>query len=468
MFTREQLSRLDKNILVDLILSYQEQVLSLSKRVCELEQKLNKNSSNSSKPPSSDGPAKPKPKSLRKHSKKKSGGQKGHKGHNLKQTEKPDYVVPLPITSCSCCADLTHEPVAGYISRQVFELPQPKLEATEYRGEIKLCPKCGLSNSASFPENISSPAQYGPRFRGLLAYLHNQQLIPPNRISQMMNDLYSAPVSEATVFDASRRSYDNLAPFETAVMETLCKSPILNVDESGVRTAGKLHWLHTASTKTLTFFGVHEKRGAEAMDHFNILPNFCGHLIHDFWEPYLSYNCKHGLCNAHHLRELTFLFEQQEQVWAKNMFDLLLAMNDFACLQHKQLTEKQKDPWIKKYRYLIAEGWVCNPLPDPPLKKKRGRTKKTKAQNLLERLGDHESSVLAFLHDINVPFSNNLAEQDIRMIKVRLKISGCFRTIQGAKYFARIRSYLSTARKQNRNILDSITEAISGHPFVPA
>ena len=205
------------------------------------------------------------------------------------------------------------------------------------------------------------------------------------------------------------------------------------------------------------------------MDHFNILPNFCGRLIHDFWKPYLSYNCKHGLCNAHHLRELTFLFEQQDQAWAKNMFDLLLAMNHFVSKQSEQLTAKQKMPWIKKYRDLIAEGWKYNPLSDPPLKKKkRGRPKRTKTQNLLIRLGEHESSVLAFLHDINVPFSNNLAEQDIRMIKVRLKISGCFRTIQGAKYFARIRSYLSTARKQNRNILDSITEAISGHPFIPA
>lgn len=469
MFTREQLLSLDKNILADIIPALQEQVLSLTERVSELEQKINKNSKNSSKPPSSDGLAKPKPKSLRKPSKKKNGGQKGHKGHNLKQAEKPDHVVPLSVTSCSCCADLTHEPVIEYISRQVFELPQPKLEITEYRGEIKLCPKCGLSNRASFPKNVNSPTQYGPRFRGLLAYLHNQQLIPPNRISQMMNDLYKAPVSEATVFDASFRSYQNLAPFETAVVEALCKSPILNVDESGVRTKGKLHWLHTASTKAVTFFGIHEKRGTEAMDNFDILPNFDGRLIHDFWKPYFSYDCKHALCHAHHLREITFLFEQQGQIWAKNMFDLLLDMNDFVSKQNEQLTEEQKDPWIKKYRNLIIEGWKCNPLSELPLqKKKQGRPKRTKAQNLLGRLDDHESSALAFLHDINVPFSNNLAEQDIRMIKVRLKISGCFRTIQGAKYFARIRSYLSTARKQNRNILDSITEAISGHPFIPA
>ena len=468
MFTREQLTSLDKNILVDIILTLQEQVLLLTKRVSELEHKLNKNSSNSSKPPSSDGLAKPKPKSLRKPSNKKTGGQKGHEGHNLKQIEKPDHLVPLSATSCSCSADLTHEPVVGYINRQVFELPQPKLEVTEYRGEIKICSKCGLSNTASFPENIISPAQYGPRFRGLLAYLQNQQLIPPNRISQMMNDLYNYPVSEATVFDASRRSYDNLAPFEAAVVKALCKSPILNVDESGIRTTGKLHWLHTASTKTLTFFGIHEKRGTEAMGHFNILPNFSGRLIHDFWKPYFSYKCKHGLCNAHHLRELTFLFEQQNQPWAKNMFDLLLDMNDFVSKQSEQLTAKQKEPWIKKYRDLIDKGSKGNPLSVLPLKKKKkGRTKKTKAQNLLKRLRENESSVLAFLHDINVPFSNNLAEQDIRMIKVRLKISGCFRTIQGAKYFARIRSYLSTVRKQKRNILDSITEAISGHPFIP-
>ncbi len=192
-----------REALLKINLHLQQQVTLLTARVAELEQKVNKNSRNSSKPPSSDGLAKPKPKSLRKRSKKKTGGQKGHKGHNLKQVEKPDHVVPLSVTSCSCCADLTHVPVAGYINRQVFELPQPKLEVTEYRGEIKLCPKCGLTNSASFPENVNSPAQYGPRLRGLLAYLHNQQLIPPNRISQMMNDLYNAPVSEATVFDAS-------------------------------------------------------------------------------------------------------------------------------------------------------------------------------------------------------------------------------------------------------------------------
>lgn len=471
MFTREQLTVLATNkpeTLVEIILALQEQTQSLVKRVTELEQQLKKNSRNSSKPPASDGPAKPKPKSLRKPSGKKTGGQEGHTGHTLKQIEHPDYVLNIPVTSCSCHADLSDEPVTGYDCRQVFELPQPKLEVTEYRGEIKTCPQCKVSVNASFPELVNSPAQYGPRFRGMLVYLHNQQLIPLNRINQMMVDLYGASVSEATILDASRRSYDELTPFENALIEALINCNILRADESGVRTAGKLHWLHSTSSEELTFYGIHEKRGSEAMDHFNILPKFQGRLIHDFWKPYLTYTCDHGLCNAHHLRELTFLFEQQDQPWAKKMFDLLLEMNRFVCNQNEQLTPEQKEPWLRQYRDIITEGWADNPLPQNPPKKNRGRPKKTKSQNLLLRLDEHETSTLAFLHDINVPFTNNLAEQDIRMIKVRLKISGCFRTLQGAKHFARIRSYISTARKQKRNILDSLTAAITGKAFLPA
>jgi len=471
MFTREQLTAIatsQPEVLVEIIMALQEQVQSLLKRVEELEQKLKKNSRNSNNPPASDGLAKPKPKSLRKPSGKKSGGQKGHTGHTLEQVEQPDHILNIPVTSCLCHADLSHEPVTGYECRQVFELPEPKLEVTEYRGEIKTCPQCKAAVSASFPDMVNAPVQYGPKFRGMLVYLHNQQFIPFNRINQMMVDLYGAPVSEATILDASCRSHGNLAPFENAAINALVHSKIIHVDESGVRTAGKLHWLHSVSSQDLTFYGIHEKRGTEAMDHFTILPNFQGRLIHDFWKPYLTYNCTHGLCNAHHLRELTFLFEQQDQPWAKKMFYLLLEMNRFVGKQNEQLTPEQKDPWLRQYRGIIAEGWATNPLPQNPLKKKRGRPPKTKSQNLLLRLGDHESSALAFLHDRNVPFTNNLAEQDIRMIKVRQKISGCFRTLQGAKHFARIRSYISTARKQKRNIIESLTAAITGKAFLPA
>jgi transposase len=470
-FSREELLNLAKSnpeALVELILALKEQVQALTTQVTALKQRLDTHSRNSSKPPSSDGPATPRTKSLRTPSGKKPGGQTGHTGQTLKQVEHPDHLVRLPLHSCSCHADLTNETVIGYERRQLFELPEPTLDVTEYQGAIKTCPECGRSVTASFPDDLNAPAQYGPRFRSLLVYLQNQQLLPLRRVSQMMADLYGAPVSEATIGDATRRCDEHLAPFETAVKEALGTGPILHVDESGVRTAGKLHWLHSASTATLTFYGVHEKRGREATEHFKILPDFCGRLIHDFWKPYLSYDCAHGLCNAHHLRELTFLFEQQDQPWAKHMFDLLLTMNDCVSKQKTPFTGNQKKPWLKQYRDILTLGWKANPLPTTPRKKTRGRPQKTKAQNLLARLRDHETSVLAFFHDIHVPFTNNLAEQDIRMIKLRLKISGCFRTLPGARQFARIRSYLSTARKQDCNMLQAISQAMIGQPFLPA
>jgi len=473
MFKREELlviAKTNSEVLVDIIMILQEQVQILTKRVSKLEEQISKNSRNSSKPPSSDGLKKsgPKPKSLRKRSGKKPGGQKGHKGHTLEKVEKPDFIIPLSVTTCSCHADLAGVEPVGHDCRQVFEIPEPKLEVYEYQGEIKICPDCGKIIKAEFPSGVSAPVQYGPGFRSLLVYMQNQQLIPADRVKQMMSDLYGAPVSVATILNASKRLYDNLDHFEESLVSSLVKSNIVHVDESGVRVGEKLHWLHSASTELLTFYGIHKKRGTEAMDYFNILPDFVGRLIHDFWKPYLKYKCKHGLCNAHLLRELTFLFEQQNQAWAEKMLLLLLDMNDFVSTSENQLTNKQKKPFLKKYHEILEGGWEDNPLPEQPLKRKRGRQAKTKSQNLLNRLNDFESSILAFFHDNNVPFTNNLAEQDIRMIKVRLKISGCFRTTHGAEHFARIRSYLSTARKQNLNILDSITSAIKGNPFIPS
>ena len=475
MFTRKELEKIagsNPEALVELVLIQQGQLQKMTQQIAKLEGQINKNSRNSGKPPSSDGlkkgKRKKKTKSLRKRSGKKQGGQKGHDGHCLKKAEEPDHIIPIPVTTCSCCTDLTDVPVTDFDSRQVFELPEPKLEVFEYRREIKICPHCGETAKAAYPEGVNAAVQYGPRFRGLLVYLQNQHFIPADRTSQLVSDLFGASVSVATVLNASARIYNNLAPFEESLVEALVNSKIVHVDESGARTNQKLHWLHSASTESLTFYGIHEKRGTLAMDHFQILPNFTGLLVHDFWKPYLSYDCYHALCNAHHLRELIFLIEQEEQAWAKDMYELLVDMNNFVGEQNDQLTSEQKEPWLRQFRDIIINGWKENPLPKKPPKKKRGPVAKTKAQNLLTRLGDYEDSVLAFLHDINVPFTNNLAEQDIRMIKVRLKISGCFRTVQGAEHFARIRSYLSTARKQGRNILDSITAAIQGNPFLPA
>ena len=468
MVKREELTELAQNnplALVDIILTLQQ-------RVEYLESHLKKNSSNSSKPPSSDGLKKPKPKNLRKSTRRKPGGQPGHAGHTLKRVDHPDQIIPLRVTSCTCCAQssLTDLPVLNYECRQVFELPVPKLEVTEYRAEIKRCPACGKTVKASFPHNVKAPAQYGPRFLAFLVYLHHQQLLPANRISQLCCDLFGQHVSEAVLFKATQNCYKQLENFETQVIKLLQNVPVLHVDESGSRVFGKLHWLHSASTEHLTFYGVHQKRGNDATNHFNILPHFKGCAVHDFWKPYLNYDCDHGLCNAHHLRELKFLFEEQHQTWAREMSDLLLDMKAFTEKPKKgsaQLTAAQKEPWLKRYRAIVAKGHAANPIiKQLNTKPKRGRPKLTKAQNFLRRLEDYESSVLAFLHDLRVPFTNNLAEQDIRMIKIRQKISGCFRTIEGAHYFARIRSFLSTARKNDFDLLNSITNAMIGQPYI--
>jgi transposase len=273
------------------------------------------------------------------------------------------------------------------------------------------------------------------------------------------------------VFHATHTCHDQLEGFATQLVHRLQHEAILTVDESGVRVDGRLQWAHTAATDRFTFYGVHPKRGNTATDAFKILPHFTGHLVHDFWKPYLKYDCKHSLCNAHLLRELKFLLEEHHQRWAGNMSTLLCDMAAFAKTQKPrttQLTEDQKAPWLERVRALVAEGRLANPittLPDPP--PKRGRPKQTKAQNLLDRLDQHEDAVLAFFHDLRVPFTNNQAEQAIRMIKVRQKISGGFRTLQGAQRFARIRSYLSTSRKHGLNLLQSITKALTGQPSLP-
>ncbi len=469
MFKRDELIKIAEHnpiALVDIIMELQQHILKLQIQVDELQARLNKNSSNSNKPPSSDGFKKTK--SLRKKTGRKPGGQKGHSGSTLKQISNPDYLVVLPLDRADCCTNPTLHTI-DYESRQVFELPKPKLEVTEYRNEIGFCSNCNKIIRAAFPNHITAPVQYGHRFQSFLVYLHHQQLIPVNRISQLCDDLFGYPVSESTVLVASQKCHDNLENFHNSLFNQLVNADSLHVDESGVRVSNKLHWIHTASTDKLTFYGIHEKRGSDAIDYFGIIPNFKDYLIHDFWKPYLNYDCNHSLCNTHHLRELKFLYEQHNQSWASNMSKLLTDMHSFVEKQKNkssQLTSRQKSPWLKQYKNIITEGLAANPIEKPHIKK-RGKPKKSKARNLLERLHNYESFVLAFLHDLNVPFTNNKAEQDIRMIKVRQKISGCFRTMKGAINFARIRSYLSTVRKHNLNSLSAITDAISGNPFIP-
>jgi len=459
--------------LVELVLSLEEENRTLQQRVAELEAQLRQNSANSSKPPSSDGLAKPAPKSLRTPTGRKSGGQPGHPGHTLPPVEHPDHVIALRLTACSCGEPFhpENEPNFEAERRQVFELPQPKLHVTEYRAERKRCPRCGKTLHAPFLPGVTAPTQYGQRFLAFLVYLHCRQHIPLQRTRLLCQDLFGHAVSEDVILGAVETCSDNLAAFEAAVCDQLARQDVLHADESGLRVAGKLHWLHCLSTDRLTFYGVHPKRGKGAMDSFGILLRFLGTLMHDAFSPYFRYLCAHALCNVHLVRELTFLHEELHQLWAGHLILLLFKMRTVA-EEHRarpsQLTPEEKAPLLQHFHNLLAAGRAANPPTGPPPDPhKRGRRKQSKAQNLLDRLERREAAVLAFLHDVRVPFSNNQAEQDIRMIKLQQKISGCFRTRSGALRFARIRSYLSTARKHALNPLHALTLSFSGQPFLP-
>lgn len=445
----------------------------LQGRLSALEEKDAQNSRNSSKPPSSDGYQKPAPKTQRKKSGKKSGGQPGHKGHTLEPVKNPDHTVVHKITlcPCGCGADLSRRPIVRVERRQVFDLPPQKLEVTEHVVEFKVCPRSGNEVHTPWPEGVDAPVQYGVRFIAWLAYLCVQQLLPVERIGQMCEDLFGQGVSDATVQAAVSKTDLSVAPFKAAAVNHILQAEVAHADESGSRVMGRLHWLHVVSTKLATWYGIHAKRGREAIASFGLLLAYKGTLVHDCWTSYLELSCSHGLCNGHILRELTFVHEELHQSWAGALHKLLLDMKQVV-REHKDrkktLSPAEFSLWRRRYRVLIRKGRFANPqAASPPGHKKRGRKKQTKPQNLLDRLEKHEAWVLAFLRDFRIPFTNNLAEQDIRMIKVKQKVSGCFRTIEGAQRFLSVRSYISTVRKNGLQIFPSIVSALNGNPFMP-
>jgi len=450
-------------------------VLSIQERNQKLEESTALNSRNSSKPPSSEGYAKPTPKSLRGKSGKKSGGQPGHTGATLKQVEVPDRTVvhPLSICPCGCGSDLSNQPALDHEARQVFDLPTQKLEVTEHKVETKRCPISGKLVQAPWPAGVTAHVQYGPDFYALLVYMYNQQHLPLNRIDQMIFDLYGQHVSEETILNAIKALDQELIPFEVAIKEQILMEPVVGADETGLRVVMVLYWLHILSTPTRTWYGVHKKRGKEALDYFAILEFYQGRLVHDCWDTYFKIvGCLHALCNAHILRELVFAHEVNKQAWAKSLFDLLIDMNNKRDEQMRVASHFPEEcllEWHQKYKEILSEGQKANPpiIPAPDAPKKRGRKKQSKTQNLIGRLIANEESVLAFLHDFRVPFTNNLTEQAARMMKVKQKVSGCFRTLEGAERFARIRSYISTVRKQGRSTLQELRAAIRGNPFIP-
>jgi transposase len=467
MFRREELLLLahsQPEALVEIILALQERLEQLEKRVKELETQLAKNSQNSNKPPSSDGLSKPSPKSLRTPSGRNPGGQPGHPGQTLQRVKNPDHIQIHKVEVCPQCQGrgLSREPVLDYESRQVLDLPPRSLEATEHRAEIKCCPHCGAQVRAEFPSGVNAPVQYGPRFQSLMVYLNQQQLLPYDRLAQLCEDLFGQPLSAGTLVAANERAYARLEPFAQALVNQIVQAEVVHLDESGLRVHGALHWLHVASTSQLTFYGVHPKRGTQAMDAFGIIGACRQWVVHDHWKPYFSYQqCLHALCNEHLLRELKFFWEEEHQVWAQQLSRLLLEFHQ-ARQKHGEFSERQFKAALKRYRTVVRRGRYRHPR----LGSGQGRCAQSKAANLLDRLEDFDLCVLAFLFDERVPFTNNQGEQDIRMVKVRQKISGCFRTLKGAQMFCRIRSYLSTCRKQGRNLWEAIQMAVVGKPLI--
>jgi transposase len=461
---RETPNEPSREELIALIAALRAENAALKARMAELERRLELNSSNSGKPPSSDGLKKPaRVKSLREPSSKKPGGQKGHKGETLRQVTDPNEVVNHYPAACSMCGvGLDPETSVGHSARQVFDLPEPQpLVVTEHRAHDCQCPACGAKTRAPFPDGVNAPVQYGARITAFVIYLLHYQLLPENRLAALMADLFGVKVAAATIARMSRTCAERLRGFAQTVRDLVAGAQVKHMDETGFRIGGKTQWLHVASTALLTFYRVCAKRGS-------LLANVAGIVVHDHWKPYYTMQgVLHALCNAHHLRELKALVEIEKEDWARKMQRLLRRACHAANLARERgvpLKPQLIEYFECRYDAILAEGLVFHEAQPPLVRaatkgggKRRGRTPRRTGHNLLLRLTTRKEDTLRFLHDATVPFTNNQAERDGRMMKLRQKISGGFRSLQGAMDFALIRSFFSTARKQGWNIIDALT-----------
>lgn len=460
-----QLSHAEKDVL---ILTQQEQITKLEDEVKQLQGRLKLNSRNSSKPPSSDGLNKPAPKSLRVAGQNPTGGQKGHPGSTLNQSEKPDKIVIHGVPEqCQACQKRLP---SAYIAeaRQVFDLPELKYEVTEHQVMQTVC-SCGHIHTGEFPAAVNATVQYGPRAKAAMVHLNQNHAVPLQRTAALMEDFFGLPVSQATVVKASLAGAEILQPTVQAIGQAAVSSAVLHADETGIRVAKKLHWLHVLATDTLTWIGSHPKRGSEAFEALALLKQFKGVLVHDGWLPYKALECLHALCNQHHLRELTYLLEEQNQVWAGDMIELLTYANhldnlncadgktpDYSSEKYQNEVRELRD----LYEAILAQALTENPVAPPS--GKRGKTKQSKATNLIVRLLDYSDDVWRFMTQAGVPFTNNIGEQVMRMPKVKQKVSGCFRTSEGSRIYCVIRSYCATMHKQGANIFNSLVAAFEG------
>ena len=448
---REAFNQFSKDELIALLLAQEA-------RIAELERRLGLNSSNSGKPPSSDGLKKPpRVSSLREPSGKKTGGQKGHPGETLCRVEKPDATMDHYPETCAACGEpLTAAMATGHLARQVFDLPEPRpLIVTEHRAHACCCAACGTQTRGAFPAGVTAPVQYGTRIAAFVLYLLHYQLLPEKRLAVLMTDLFGVKLVTATIARISNDCAERFHGFVDALRDQVAAAPVKHMDETGFRIGGKTQWLHIASTAWLTFYRTAAKRGS-------LLANVTGIVVHDHWKPYYTMTgVVHALCNAHHLRELKALIEIEKEDWAAKMQRLLRR----AC--HAANLARERGVPLKPglialiercYDGILANGLAFHEAqPTLAKAKRRGRQPRRVGHNLLLRLSTRKQDVLRFLTDPSVPFTNNLAERDGRMMKLRQKISGGFRPGNGAKDFAVIRSVLSTARKQGWNMLRTLT-----------
>ena len=460
------LERLNKAELIELVVLYANALAALTQRVAHLEGILAKNSRNSSKPPSSDQPTrKPAPApTLDDGVQRKPGGQPGHKGYALKRVANPDEVVEHVLPEvCECGLRLT--PMAQEF-RQVFDLPRPAMRVVEHQTFSAIC-TCGKTHRSSFPKDVSAATQYGPNIEALAVYLTHHHMLPISRCADILSDLGGQAVSAGTVSAMVVATATTLAPAVERIKEHVTASPVVCADETGMRVGGGLSWLHVAVTEMLTWMGIHKKRGSVAMDEFGIIGALTGTVVHDGFSSYRTYDdCTHALCNAHHLRELTYVDEQFAQPWAKAMIEFLLTANKEVKVAAGQALSQQRQTDLRaEYLAIVSAGQTANPL--KPASGRRGRTAQPYPVNLLRRLSDYADDVLRFTQDPAVPFTNNLGERTMRMLKVKQKVSGCFRTLEGSRNFCAIRSYLATLAKQNRNLLEALVLTAQGKPPDP-
>lgn len=440
----------------DLLAQYEK----LQARNKELEGMLKSNSNNSHKPPSTDMFKSKSPLSRPKGDKKQ-GGQPGHKGKTLEFSSTPDKTVDLlPPSTCSCGADLSG--IGGTIveSRQVYDLPEPKLKVTQYNKKVVNCPHCGISHSGTFPIEVTAHVQYGSGVRALGVLLNNAFQVSFKKINCFMSDLFGHAVNESTLTEANEQCYTNLESAEMTIREAITASDVVHFDETGLQVEKKRQWLHTASTPLATYLFVSEYRGGKAINSSqSILPQYTGWAVHDCWGTYFIFeNCRHALCGAHLLRELQGLIDEGNK-WAKLLYDFLMD------LYHKTDKGTGKiegfEPMSLRFDELCKQADEKEPRPPPKTEKKRGKTKQTKGRNLLDRLVKHKSAVLAFAQYEEVPFTNNQAERDVRPCKTKQKVSNCFRTLHGAQIYARIQGFISTARKQEQNVFIILKQSFS-------